>query len=158
MPLPKFVQLSCCHETALPYLAPLDGMKWTLILTHVVLVPTSTCSLPLVLHVMWPHMMIRTIPANLSIATYATVFTISDGIDVLLVGDEMMYFGSSLLRSLINSNQIRYFCGSDQDYYTRSDKDFGITLQDFFIPFLMKVAITFFKSRAPTMTELENLP
>ena len=95
---------------------------------------------------------------NLPIATCATVFTTPDGIDILLVGHEMIYFGNALPNSLINPNQIRHFGGSVQDDYTRTDADFGITLDNLFIDFKMSGTITYFNSRTPTPTELDNLP
>ena len=67
---------------------------------------------------------------NLSIAACATVFTTSDGIDILLISHEMIYFGNGLPNSLINLNQIRHFEDSVQDDYTCSDADFGITLKN----------------------------
>ena len=95
---------------------------------------------------------------NLPIATCATVYTMPNGIDILLVGHEMIYFGNLLPNSLINPNQIRHSGGSVQDDYTRSDADFGITLEDLFVPFAMQGTITYFETRAPSPEELDNLP
>jgi hypothetical protein len=70
----------------------------------------------------------------------------------------MLYFGEDMGRSLINPNQIRSNGGAVQDDYTRNEA-FGITLEEgIFIPFDMKGATIFFETRAPTQTEIEELP
>lgn len=60
---------------------------------------------------------------NLFIATCATVITASDGINFLLIGHAMIYFGNTLPYSLINPNQIRHFGAYVQDDYTHLNED-----------------------------------
>jgi hypothetical protein len=67
------------------------------------------------------------------VATCATIVTTATGQDYLLVGHEMLFFGSTLHRSLINPNQLRMNGVKVVDDPT-VEKGFG--MQIFLFPFL----------------------
>ena len=60
---------------------------------------------------------------DVPIATCATVVPGDNGLDFLLIGHEMLYFGTDMKRSLLNQNQIRHHIHQDggviQDDFTR---------------------------------------
>ena len=99
---------------------------------------------------------------NVPVATCATVVQGEDGMDILIIGHEMLYFGTELDRSLINQNQIRDFIrhagGTVQDDFTNHDTEFGIDTGEAFIPFYMDGSSVSFDSRFPSARELETLP
>ena len=99
---------------------------------------------------------------DVSIATCATLVEGDSGADFILIGHEMLYFGRSMDRSLLNQNQIRdhirHCDGHLQDDYTRTDEEFGIRTPDMFIPFDMDGIVIYFESRVPSKDELETLP
>ena len=71
----------------------------------------------------------------------------------------MLWFGSSLRKTLLNQNQIRYAGHSVRYDPTRQeDEGFGIVAEGLHIPFEMRGTTIFFESRAPTSHEIETLP
>ena len=68
------------------------------------------------------------------------------GVDYLLVGDQMLWFGTRLPNSLLNPNQIRAY------------DEFGIDGHDAFIPFDTTGTIVHFDSRVPSAWEKTHLP
>lgn len=65
-------------------------------------------------------------------------------------------------RSLLNQNQIRahiqHESGRVQDYFTRNDNEFGITIGTTFIQFHLEGAAVFFVSHVQSIREIEELP
>ena len=96
------------------------------------------------------------------IVTACTVWTDDNtGKEYLLIGEQFLWFGSSLNHSLINPNQLRanYLNVQDNPF----EPDIGISGNtndddDVFIPFDTTGTIVSFKSRVPTESEKENLP
>lgn len=99
---------------------------------------------------------------DVPIATCATLVEGENNSDFILIGHEMLYFGTELQRSLLNQNQIRAYIrhsrGHVQDDYTRLDEPFGITTSEMFIPFCMDGSAVYFESRVPSQHEFETLP
>ena len=99
---------------------------------------------------------------DVPIATCATLIQGEDGNDFILVGHEMLFFGSAMSRSLLNQNQIRdhirFHKGRVQDDFTHDDEEFGITVGNTFIPFYMDGSAVCFDSRVPSSEEIESLP
>ena len=99
---------------------------------------------------------------DVPIATCATLIQGEGGNDFILVGHEMLFFGSAMSRSLLNQNQIRdhirFRKGRVQDNFTRDDEEFGITVGNTFIPFYMDGSAVCFDSRVPSSEEIESLP
>ena len=96
------------------------------------------------------------------IVTACTVWTDQNsGKEYLLVGEQFLWFGSSLEHSLINPNQLRanYLKVQDNPF----EPDAGISGNtndddDVFIPFDTTGTIVSFESRVPTEFEMSNLP
>ena len=99
---------------------------------------------------------------DVPIATCATLIQGEGGNDFILVGHEMLFFGSAMSRLLLNQNQIRdhiwFHKGRVQDDFTCDDEDFGITVGNSFIPFYMDGSAVCFDSRVPSSEEIESLP
>jgi len=92
------------------------------------------------------------------VARCSTVWTSPDtGREYLLVGDQMLWFGTQMDHSLINPNQIREYGIPvyDDPFHARQ---FGIDGNEAFIPFETKGTVVSFDSRVPTDWELKNLP
>ena len=81
------------------------------------------------------------------VARYCTVWTSQDsGREYLLVGDQMLWFGTQMDHSLINPNQIReYGTPVGDDPFNASE--FGIDAHEAFIPFDTTGTIVHFESR-----------
>jgi hypothetical protein len=79
------------------------------------------------------------------------------GREYLLVGDQMLWFGSQMDHSLINPNQIHEY-GIPVYDNPFSQSQFGIDCKDDFIPFNTTGTIVYFESRVPTDWEMRNLP
>ena len=96
---------------------------------------------------------------DIPIATCATIVIDNDtGQESLLIGHEMLYFGSLMKRSLLNPNQLRYAGVQVRDDPTRErEEGFGLRVGDVQIPFSMEGTITYFESRHPTQTEIEDM-
>ena len=75
------------------------------------------------------------------------------GVDYLLVGDQMLWFGTLLLNSLLNPNQIRAF-GLNVSDNPFNDDEFGIDRHATFIPCNTMGTIVHFDSRVPSETHL----
>ena len=96
------------------------------------------------------------------IVTACTVWTDQNsGSEYLLVGEQFLWFGSSLQHSLINPNQLRanYLKVQDNPF----EPDAGISGNthdddDIFIPFDTTGTIVRFESRVPTEFEMSILP
>ena len=62
---------------------------------------------------------------DIPVVTCATIVQGEDGMDILLIGHEMLYFGNKLNHSLLNQNQIRdhirHFGGYVQYDFTREN-------------------------------------
>ena len=79
------------------------------------------------------------------------------GIDYLLIGDQMLWFGTLLPHSLLNPNQVRAH-GLNVFDNPFNDDEFGIDGHDAFIPFDTMGTIVHFDSRVPTAWEKTHLP
>ena len=96
---------------------------------------------------------------NVPIAQCATVYTYdSTGATVLLIADQVLWFGDKMSTSLINPHQLRDngigVCDDPWDPY----RPVGIEADQGFIPFSSHGTTLFFESRSPSPWELENLP
>jgi hypothetical protein len=94
-----------------------------------------------------------------SIAQCATVYTYNKtGATVLLIADQVLWFGNKLSTSLIIPHQLRDngigVCDDPWDPY----RPIGIKADQGFIPFSSHGTTLFFESRSPTPWDLENLP
>ena len=78
--------------------------------------------------------------------------------DYLLVGDQMLWFGSQLSNSLLNPNQIRAYGVGVFDNPFDPNTNFGVASDEAFIPFDTKGTIIYFESRVPNEWELSHLP
>ena len=92
------------------------------------------------------------------VARCSTVWTSPDtGREYLLVGDQMLWFGTQMSHSLINPNQIReYGVPVYDDPY--NVQQFGIDGHEAFIPFNTTGTIVHFESCVRTDWESRNLP
>ena len=91
------------------------------------------------------------------LARCCTVWTDDEGKDYLLVGDEMLWFGTALENSLINPNQIRaYELSINNDPFNVNE--LGIDLEELFIPFNTMGAVVHFESCVPTEWETTHFP
>jgi hypothetical protein len=79
------------------------------------------------------------------------------GQEYLLVGDQMLWFGTQMDHSLINPNQIREH-GIPVYDNPFSQSQFGIDCNDDFISFNTMGTIVYFESHVPTDWETCNLP
>ena len=87
-----------------------------------------------------------------------TVWTCNDtGREILLVADQMLWFGSQMEHSLINPNQIREYGLPVFDNPFDTDS-YGIDGDDIFIPFATTGTVVYFESRSPTEWEEKHLP
>ena len=95
---------------------------------------------------------------EIPVARCCTVWTSDQtGVDYLLVGDQMLWFGTRLPNSLLNPNQIRAF-GLNVFDNPFNDDEFGIDGHDAFIPFDTTGTIVHFDSRVPSAWEKTHLP
>jgi hypothetical protein len=87
-----------------------------------------------------------------------TVWTSPDtGHEYLLVGDQMLWFGSQMDHALINPNQIReYGLPVYDDPFSK--QQFGIDGNEAFFPFNTTGTIVYFETRVPTDWKTCNLP
>jgi hypothetical protein len=79
------------------------------------------------------------------------------GHEYLLVGDQMLWFGSQMDHSLINQNQIHEY-GIPVCNNPFSQSQFGIDCNDDFIPFNTSGIIMYFETHVLTDWETSNLP
>ena len=71
---------------------------------------------------------------DIPVARCCTVWTDDDGNEYLLVGDEMLWFGTALENSLINLNQISAY-GLSINNNSFNENELGIDAEELFIPF-----------------------
>ena len=94
---------------------------------------------------------------EIPVARCCTVWTDDEGKEYLLVGDEMLWFGTALENSLMNPNQIRaYGISINDDPFNVNE--LGIDAEELFIPFDITGTVVHFESRVPTEWETINLP
>ena len=97
---------------------------------------------------------------NIPIATCAAVVMDPDtGKEYLLVFHQMLWFGSSMPISLIQTNQCSAFGVEICDNPTDSSRSLGMQLsEDFLFPFQAKGPTMLFTSRCPTGEEIGRFP
>jgi hypothetical protein len=96
---------------------------------------------------------------NIPIARCATTYTCpASGDSVVLVADQVLWFGDGLHCSLINPHQIRYHGYGVCDDPWDPHRPLGIDLESIFIPLVAEGPNLFFDSRVPTDWELSSLP
>jgi len=77
-------------------------------------------------------------------------------IDYLLVGNEGLFFGSSMKRSLLNPNQLR-MNGTRVINDPTVKSGFGIHTDQLYIPFRTHGTTVYFTSQAPSQKEIEDM-
>ena len=96
---------------------------------------------------------------EIPIAQCCTIWTDqTDSTEYLLVGDEMLWFGTLLPHSLINPNQLRAYSLTVNDEPFDHMRDFGIDLDQTFIPFNKTGTVVHFETCFPTEWEKTHLP
>ena len=93
---------------------------------------------------------------NIPVATCATLITAENEQQYMLIGHEMLFFGSSLKQSLLNPNQLRMAGVTVVDDPT-VEHGFGIHTDQIFIPFQTAGTTVYFESEAPTLEQVEDL-
>jgi hypothetical protein len=78
--------------------------------------------------------------------------------EYLLVANQMLWFGTLLLNSLINPNQIQAYSISLNDDPFDMSRVFGSNIDDAVIPFDTTGTVVHFESRVPTKWEKTHLP
>ena len=97
--------------------------------------------------------------SDIPVARCCTVWTDQhDSMEYLLVGDQMLWFGTLLPNSLINPNQIRSYGHEVNDDPFDLSRAFGINSDNTFIPFDTTGTVIHFESRVPTKWEKTHLP
>ena len=96
---------------------------------------------------------------NVPVARCATVYTFDrTGTTVLLIADQVLWFGANIPTSLINPHQLRDHglgvCDDPWDPY----RAVGIESDQGFIPFSSQGTTLYFETRSPTTWELDSLP
>ena len=94
---------------------------------------------------------------NVPIAKAATAYTLETGETVILVFNEVLFFGNQMDHSLINPNQIRAYGIDVSDNPFDKDKDFGIDHAECFVPFQTAGSTIFFESFVPSDEQLNSL-
>ena len=82
----------------------------------------------------------------------------SCGKSVVLVADQVLWFGNELHCSLINPHHIRSHGDSVCDDPWDPNQSLGLDLEGIFIPLDLSGPNLFFESRVPTDWEMDNLP
>jgi hypothetical protein len=82
----------------------------------------------------------------------------TNSMEYLLVGDQMLWFGTLLPNSLINPNQIRAYGLTVNDDPFNTTRFFGIDTDQTVIPFDTTGTVVHFESRVPTEWEKTHLP
>jgi hypothetical protein len=96
---------------------------------------------------------------NIPVARCATTYTCPDsGQSVLLIADQVLYFGDSMDHSLINPQQIRSNGYSLCDDPWDPNRTLGLDTDHFFIPFFTTGSVIHFASAFPSRWDLDNLP
>jgi hypothetical protein len=96
---------------------------------------------------------------NVPVVKCATAYTCPDsGQSVLLVADQVLWFGADLHSSLLNPHQIQLFGHSVCDDPWDPNRALGLDVGDVFIPLLASGPNLFFETRVPSDWEMSNLP
>jgi hypothetical protein len=96
---------------------------------------------------------------QIPVARCCTVWTNQeDSREYLLVGDQMLWFGTLLPNSFINPNKLRAYRLAVSDDPFDTNRAFGIDSEHVFIPFDTTGTIVHFDSRVPTEWEKIHLP
>jgi hypothetical protein len=96
---------------------------------------------------------------EIPITRCCTVWTNQDNsVEYLLVGNQMLRFGTQLPHSLINLNQLCAYGINVNDDPFDSTRNFGIDSEKAFIPFDTMGTIVHFELRTPTEWEETHLP
>jgi hypothetical protein len=96
---------------------------------------------------------------EIPVARWCTVWTDqTDSMEYLLVGDQMLWFGTLLPNSLINPNQLWAYGLPFNDDPFDTHRFFGINSDHTVIPFDTTGTVVHFKSRVPTEWEKTHLP
>ena len=96
---------------------------------------------------------------NVPIAKCATVYTCPEsGQSVLIVADQVLWFGADLHCSLLNPHQIRSFGHSLCNDPWDPNRALGLDAGDIFIPLMASGPNLFFKTYVPNDWEMSNLP
>jgi hypothetical protein len=96
---------------------------------------------------------------EIPVAKCCTVWTNhGNSVEYLLVGNQMLWFGTQLSHFLINANQLRAYGIDINDDPFDSTCNFGIDSEQMLIPFDTMGTIVHFQSRTPTEWEKTNLP
>jgi Reverse transcriptase (RNA-dependent DNA polymerase) len=96
---------------------------------------------------------------NVPIAKCATTYTCPDsGQSIILIADQVLWFGADLHCSLINPHQIRSYGHSLRDDPWDPHRPLGLDVGAIFIPLLTSGPNLFFETRVPSNWELSNLP
>jgi hypothetical protein len=82
----------------------------------------------------------------------------SDSSEYLLVCTQMLWFGTRLLHSLINPNQLQAFGLYVNDDPFDNTREFGIEHNNIFFPFNTMGTVVHFETRVPTVWESTHLP
>ena len=94
---------------------------------------------------------------DIPIVTTATAWTNPESGETLVLDfNQLLWFGNDMKNSLINPNQLRHFGRSVCDDPTDPNREFGIEIDDQFIPFQMEGTTIYFKTRVPTDKELDE--
>jgi hypothetical protein len=83
---------------------------------------------------------------DVPIVNASTAYTNNAGTTVILRFNQILWYGTKLNMSLINPNQIQHYGLAVSDDPTDKDRFFGITTEDFEIPFEMKGTTLYFQS------------
>ncbi len=98
-------------------------------------------------------------PVNeIPVIKYCTIWTSPTGDEYLLIGNQLLWFGTQLPNSLINPNQFCAFGIDIQDNPFDTSQPLGINCDDTFIPFGTMGTIVYFESRVPMDWEIKHLP
>ena len=101
---------------------------------------------------------------NIPVGRCATTYTCPEtGQSILLVADQVLWFGNDLHCSLINPNQIRSFGHSVCDDPWDQHRSIGMDVDSFFIPFYTAGPTLYFETSVPLIGNLRiynssNLP
>jgi hypothetical protein len=82
----------------------------------------------------------------------------TNSMEYLLVGNQMLWFGTLLPKSLINLNQIRAYGLTVNNDPFDTTRFFGIDMDQTVIPFDTTGTVVHFESRVPTEWEKTHLP
>ena len=94
---------------------------------------------------------------DVPIVNASTAYTNPDtGETLVLRFNQVLWYGKKMHMSLINPNQMRHYGLVVSDDPTDYDRTFGVSGDNFVIPFEISGTTVFFSSRVPTRWELEN--